>query len=77
VDQNYDTNAHRDDNYEQWQPFVALQYLLFRQYNSPSPGLFIKGVFAYARADLNPIPTESPTYRNEMYSGRLRLEYLF
>jgi hypothetical protein len=77
VDHNFDPAVNRDDNYNQWQPFVALQYLLFRQYNSPSPGLFIKFVGAYARADLNPTPMTAPEFRNEMYSGRLRLEYLF
>jgi hypothetical protein len=77
VDEDYDPAVHRDDNYDQWQPFAALQYILFRQYGSPSPGLFIKFVAAYARADQNPTPMQSPEYRNEMYSGRLRLQYNF
>ena len=77
VDKNYNAMAGRNDNYDQWQPFAALQYLLFKQLGSPSPGLFIKAVFAYARADLNPTPMVANSYVNEMFSGRLRLEYFY
>jgi len=70
VDQNYQPSAGRNDRYDQWQPFGALQYLLFKQ-------LFVKGVFAYAKADINPIPMVSQPSTNEMWSFRLRLEYLF
>jgi hypothetical protein len=70
VDQNYDRTLARNDRYDQWQPFGAVQYLLLKQ-------LFIKGVFAYAKADLNPIPSVSQVSTNDMYSFRLRFEYLF
>lgn len=58
----------RYEDYDQWQGFVALQYLLLKH-------LFIKGVAGYALADFNPI--SPPTFANRMISGRLRLEYLF
>jgi hypothetical protein len=70
VDNRYDPNARRNDSYEQWQTFGAVQYLLWKQ-------LFIKAVVAYASADLNPTPMASQLFRNEMWSGRLRLLYLF
>jgi hypothetical protein len=70
VDQNYSPAVGRNDHYDQWQPFGAVQYLLLKQ-------LFIKAVFAYAKADLDPIPTLSQPAKNEMYSTRLRLTYLF
>lgn len=70
VDQNYDNTLHRNDQYDQWQPFGAVQYLLLKH-------LFIKGVFAYAKADLNPITSVSQVSKNEMTSFRLRFEYLF
>jgi hypothetical protein len=69
VDSRFDPNANRNDNYDQLQPYGAIQYLLWNH-------LYIKGVFAYARADLNPVPQQSTTFRNEMWSARLRLLYL-
>lgn len=67
VDSRFDTNANRNDNYDQWQPYGAIQYLLWNR-------IFIKGVFAYALADLNPVPqASSTTFRNEMWTARLRL----
>lgn len=72
VDVFYDTTVHRDDNYDQLQPYGAVQYLLLKQ-------LFLKAVFAYARADMNPVPSAASNipFRNEMFSGRLRVLYLF
>jgi hypothetical protein len=69
-DTDLDPMLNRDEFFDQWQGFGAVQYLLFDQ-------LFIKGVFAYALADNNPIPMISPIYKNEMFSFRLRLQYLF
>ncbi|HEY4015596.1 MAG TPA: hypothetical protein VGM06_19790 [Polyangiaceae bacterium] len=69
-DTDVDTTLNRDETFDQWQGFGALQYLLFDQ-------LFIKGVFSYAIADNNPIPMSSPVYKNQMYSFRLRFQYLF
>lgn len=68
-DQQYDVSLKRDQDYDQWQAFGAVQYWLFKQ-------LFIKGVFGYALADYNPNGMNK-TYANKMLSGRLRLEYLF
>jgi hypothetical protein len=70
VDQNYDVQIGRNDQSDQWQPYGALQYLLFKH-------LFIKGVFAYAKADVNPTPLVSQTSKSDMTSFRLRLMYLF
>jgi hypothetical protein len=70
VDQRYYAPAGRNDQYDQWQPFGAVQYLLLKQ-------LFIKFVFAYAKADMNETPDQSPPFKNEMVSGRLRFTYLF
>jgi hypothetical protein len=70
-DTDFDPNVQRNDVFDHWQTFGAVQYLLLDH-------LFIKGVFAYALADLNPTPTRDPSiYKNEMLSGRLRLEYPF
>ena len=68
-DQQYDPRVGRTENFDQWQPYGAAQYLLWNH-------LFIKGVFAYASADLNPVPAASPVFRNEVWSARLRLLYL-
>lgn len=69
-DTNTDPNAGRNDTYEHWQGYGALQVLLFKQ-------LFVKAVVAYAIADLNPIPIVSAPFKNEMFSGRVRVLYLF
>jgi hypothetical protein len=60
---------------DQLQMFGALQYLVAKQ-------LFVKAVFAYARADLQPSTSNAPGsgalyYSNEMYSFRVRLMYLY
>jgi hypothetical protein len=52
------------------QGFVALQYLLVRQ-------LFIKAVFGYAQAKFQPSDGTVPVWNNSMYSGRIRLMYLY
>jgi hypothetical protein len=57
------------------QIFGAIQYLVFKQ-------LFIKAVFAYARADLLPNSShesgkEATNYSNTMLSARVRLMYLY
>jgi hypothetical protein len=55
-------------HYAQLQEFVAVQYVLAKQ-------LFIKGVLAYARTDW--APANGAPYSDYMYSGRVRLMYLF
>ena len=52
------------------QGFVALQYLLVRQ-------LYIKAVFGYAQAKFQPSDAAVATWSNSMYSGRIRLMYLY
>jgi hypothetical protein len=57
------------------QIFGAVQYLIAKQ-------LFVKAVFAYARADLDPNSSNAPGqgalyYSNTMLSARVRLMYLY
>lgn len=52
------------------QTFGAIQYLLARQ-------LFIKAVIGYSRADFQPSDTAIPIWSSYMYSGRVRLMYLY
>lgn len=52
------------------QAFGALQYLLAKQ-------LYLKAVFAYARAMFQQSVTSVPIWNNDMYSGRVRLMYLY
>jgi hypothetical protein len=52
------------------QGFVALQYLLVRQ-------LYIKAVLGYAKARFQPSDATVATWNNSMYSGRIRLMYLY
>jgi hypothetical protein len=60
-----------DNNFgSQLQGFVALQYLLAGQ-------LFIKGDVAYARAYFQPSDPATPSWYNNMYTGRVRLLYLY
>jgi len=70
-------NSHRVGNenrdfMDHLQIFSAVQYLLLKQ-------LYIKGVFAYARADFRPsgATTDDLNYSNVMYSFRVRLMYLY
>lgn len=60
-----------NNNYtSQRQDFLAFQYLLGGQ-------LFIKAVLAHAQAYFQPAESSSPTWKNNMYSVRLRMMYLF
>jgi hypothetical protein len=52
------------------QAFVSLQYFLARQ-------LIIKAVVGYARADLVASDATIDVYGNYLYSGRIRLTYLY
>lgn len=69
-DTNNDPNLHRNDRYDHLQPYGAFQVLLAKQ-------LFVKAVVAYAVANLNPIPVVSSPFKDEMFSGRIRVLYLF
>jgi hypothetical protein len=69
-DTNTQMNVPRHDNYDHLQTFGAFQYRLFDK-------LFIKLVVAYALAELNPLPMLDNIYKNESFSARLRLMYLF
>lgn len=70
LDKNVAADSGVNDFTSQLQGFVALQYLLAGQ-------LFIKGDFAYARAYFQPSDPTTATWTNNMYTGRLRLLYLF
>ena len=52
------------------QGFAALQYLLAGQ-------LYLKVVLAFARAKFQPSDIDAPIWNNDMYSGRIRLMYLY
>jgi len=54
----------------QLQSFAALQY-------QPLGYLYVKAVFAYARGDFLPSDLAVAEWHNQMYSGRIRLLYLF
>jgi hypothetical protein len=69
LDKQYDPTLGREEDFDHWQLFGAVQYKLWNQ-------LFIKGVFGYALANFNPNMMNQP-FTNVMVSGRLRLEYLF
>ena len=58
------------DYVSQWQGFLAVQYLLAGQ-------LYIKAVLAYARAKFQPSDISVAEWNNDMYSGRIRLMYLY
>lgn len=64
------SNSSANDYGAHLQGFLALQYLLAKQ-------LYIKAVFAYANAKLQPSDINSPVWNNVMYSGRIRLMYLY
>jgi len=63
-------NATVNDVTSHLQTFLAVQYLLAGQ-------LFIKGDFALARAYFQPSDTTITVWTNNMYSGRVRLMYLY
>ncbi|MDP9033754.1 MAG: carbohydrate porin [Myxococcota bacterium] len=69
-DTHFDTTLRRNGKFDQWQTFGAIQYLLLKQ-------LYMKFVFAYSVADFSPSFTTMTPFKNEMLSGRLRLQYLF
>ncbi len=54
----------------QLQSFAALQY-------RPAGPLYIKAVFGFARADFLPSDLSAPEWHNYMYSGRVRLLYIY
>jgi hypothetical protein len=68
---NHSVGGNLTDYSAHLQAFVALQYIVWKQ-------LFIKAVFAYARADFAPSGGSADSvFSNEMYSGRVRLMYLY
>jgi len=74
---NYDEHRANGDSNPDYtahlQGFVAVQYLLANQ-------LFIKAVVAYARADFQPTDSANnpdTVFSNVMWSGRVRLMYMF
>jgi hypothetical protein len=69
VDEHFDPTLNRNENFDHTQSFVALQYILWKQ-------LFIKAVGAYALGRFAPT-YGAPSYNDEMWSARLRLQYLF
>jgi hypothetical protein len=68
-DLHLDTKLNRVQKFNHLQTFGAIQYHLFKQ-------LFIKLVVAYGKADFAP-NFDGVLSKNEMYSGRVRLLYLF
>ena len=64
------TGSSADDYTTHLQGFAALQYLLAGQ-------LYIKAVFAYARATFQPSDISIAVWNNDMLSGRIRLMYLY
>jgi hypothetical protein len=59
-----------NDFTDQFQAFAALQYML-------SGRVFIKGVFGFARAEFLPSDLTVAEWHNDLYSGRIRLMYLY
>ena len=70
LDEYMATGSSANDYTTHLQGFAALQYLLAGQ-------LYIKAVFAYARAKFQASDTGVPVWNNDMYSGRIRLMYLY
>jgi hypothetical protein len=66
----YYNSSPNSDYTAHLQAFGALQYLVARQ-------LFVKLVLGYARADFMTSDTSIALYSNYMYSGRIRLMYLY
>jgi len=69
-DNNYTNGSQSPDYTAHLQGFGAIQYLLARQ-------LYIKAVVGYARADFVTSDPSIPLWSNYMYSGRVRLMYLY
>lgn len=74
VNQFFDPKLGRNEDFDQWQGFAALQYHLFKQ-------VYLKFVGGYALANFNPNTLDSQlttvVHDNQMLSGRLRVQYLF
>ncbi len=68
-DLHFDPALNRVEKFAHYQAFGALQYLLVKQ-------LYLKAVFAYAKADFAPTFGD-PVFKNEMLSARLRMLFLF
>jgi hypothetical protein len=64
------TNSTVNDFTAQLQAFAALQYMIGAQ-------VYIKAVFNYARADFLPSDLTVAEWHNYLYSGRIRLMYLY
>jgi hypothetical protein len=69
-DRYYAQGSQSPDYGAHLQAFGALQYLLAGQ-------LYIKAVLGYARADFVTSDASIPVWSNYMYSGRVRLMYLY
>jgi hypothetical protein len=69
-DIHFDPTEGRDDKFAHTQTYAALQYRI------PKQKLFVKVVGAYALGQFAP-NFMGPVFENKMFSGRLRLEYLF
>jgi hypothetical protein len=73
VNKLYDPTLRRYEDYDHWQTFGAVQYYLFKQ-------VYLKAVFGYALANINPVSTDSGDVlvrQDSMLSGRLRVLYVF
>jgi len=64
------TGSTLNDFTAQLQSFAALQY-------RPLGQLYVKAVFGYARADFLPSDLAVAEWHNHMYSGRIRLLYIY
>jgi hypothetical protein len=68
---NHSVGGNLPDYSAHLQAFAALQYIVWKQ-------LFVKVVLAYARADFSPSGgSVDSVFSNEMFSGRVRLMYLY
>ena len=68
---NHSVGGNLTDYSAHLQAFAALQYIVWKQ-------LFVKAVLAYARADFSPSGgSVDSVFSNEMFSGRVRLMYLY
>jgi len=70
TDLHYDSTSGKYGEFNNLQTFAALQVLVRKQ-------LFVKLVGAYGKADFEPSYSNMVAHSNEVYSGRLRLMYLF
>jgi hypothetical protein len=68
-DVHMDPALGRVQQFNQWQSFAALQYVVAKR-------LYIKAVAAYAQAAFAP-NFGAPVFENQMLSGRVRLLYVF